>query len=284
MIARTVDSVREDQAGRAYAGGLILLGAGLAANTMIGPLFADLIDYPFSETVYNETLGLEAVTLLLAAPTAVAAGLLSARQHPAGPLLAFAPTSYGAYMLIQYIVGPQYGEYRPVIAWHLLLLIISLGLLLRSWTLADPGIVPARRTRWAVIVIALTAFVLSRWLPAIAGIINGEAVPVAPEDLTMYWSIFLLDLGVVVPAAVATAVGLLKDRSWSRKALFAVVGWFALVPPSVAAMSVVKIVRDDPAANVGDAVLFLVVAGLSTGLAAALYRPLFPRRTARRSH
>ncbi|MDD9205726.1 hypothetical protein PU560_04495 [Georgenia sp. 10Sc9-8] len=63
--------------------------------------------YPFTETVLNETLGLEAVTLVLVAPLAVVTGAMTLRGHRAGPLLALGPAAYAAYMLVQYVVGPQ---------------------------------------------------------------------------------------------------------------------------------------------------------------------------------
>lgn len=260
-----------------FSTGLILLGVGLALNSFLGPLFADVVNYPFTETVYSETLGLEAVTLVLVAPLAILAGTLVARSHRAGPLLALAPASYSAYMLVQYIVGPQYSVYHPVIAWHLMLLVLSLGLLIRAWTLAEPGETPIHQKRWATVVVILSAFILSRWLPAFVGMFTGEPVPAEAPDRTMYWSIFLLDLGVVIPAATATVVGLFWDLKWARRALFAVIAWFALVPPSVAAMSVVKLLRDDPVADLGDTILFLVVAVVVITLAVVLYRPVLVR-------
>lgn len=103
--------------------GLLLLAAGLAANTFLGPLFAGIIGYPFTETVYNETLGLEAVSLILVAPLAALAGVLALRDHRAAPILAIGPAAYAAYMLVQYVVGPQYPTYQPSIALHIGLLI-----------------------------------------------------------------------------------------------------------------------------------------------------------------
>ncbi len=261
-----------------FAAGMALLAVGLAGNSVLGPLLLDVIDYPFTETVRNETLGLEAVTLVLVAPLALLAAGLTARAHRGGPLVALAPTSYAAYMLVQYVVGPQYPTYQPSVAWHLALLVLSLGLLVRAWTLAAPGGVPVHRGRWAAVVLALAAFVVSRWVPAFTGMAGGEDVPAAAPDLTMYWSIFLLDLAVVVPAAVAAAVGLLRDTPWARRAVFAVLAWFSLVPPSVAAMSVVKILRDDPDQAPGDTVVLLVVTVVVGVVAVLLYRPVFRAR------
>jgi hypothetical protein len=106
--------------------------------------------------------------------------------------------------------------------------------------------------------------------------IAGE--PIAPEfrrDVSMYWTIVLLDLGIVVPATIAGAIGILREASWSQKALYTIFGWFALVPPSVAAMSIVMVGRGDPNAALGQAVVLSVAAVGFAALAIRLYAPLF---------
>jgi hypothetical protein len=265
---------------RWFALGMVLLGSGLALNTLLGPLVLGVIRYPFTETVRNETLGLEAVTLVLIAPLAIAAGLLALRGLQAAGILALGPAAYAAYMLVQYVVGPQYPTYQPSIAWHLALFVLSVGMLLWAWTTVDSGL-RSRPRGWAIVTFALAAFVVSRWLPAFAGMVTNDPIPAAPPDVTMYWSIFLLDLGLVVPAAVATGIGLLVGSRWANKALYGVVGWFALVPPSVAAMSIVKLLRSDPNAASGDTIVFVVVTLVFWVIAFLLFRPLFARSTAR---
>jgi membrane protease YdiL (CAAX protease family) len=254
---------------------MLALGTGLAANTALGPLFAGAVTYPFTETVYNETLGLEAISLVLISPLAIVAGILALRGHRAGSLLALGPAGYAAYMLVQYVVGPQYATYQPSIALHLGLFALSGALLLRAWSTADAGMLPTPSRGWAIVVFLLAAFVVSRWLPAFTGMVSGRPVPVADPDLTMYWSIFLLDMGVIVPAGIATAIGLAVGTGWAGKALYALVGWFALVPPSVAAMSIVKVARGDPNASTGDTLVFVLVTLLFWALAASLYGRLF---------
>jgi hypothetical protein len=265
---------------RWFALGMVVLGSGLTLNTLLGPLVFGVISYPFTETVRNETLGLEAVTLVLIAPLAVAAGLLALRGHRAGVLLALGSAAYAAYMLVQYVVGPQYPTYQPSIAWHLALFVLSVGMLVWALTVVDSGL-GGRSRGWAMVAFALAAFVVSRWLPAFAGMVTNDPIPAAPPDVTMYWSIFLLDLGLVVPAGVATGIGLLVGSRWANKALYGVVGWFALVPPSVAAMSIVKLLRGDPNAASGDTIVFVVVTLVFWVIAFLLFRPLFARSTGR---
>jgi hypothetical protein len=263
-----------------FALGMVLLGTGLALNTLLGPLMFRVITYPFTETVRNETLGLEAVTLVLIAPLAIAAGLLALRGHRAAGILALGPAAYAAYMLVQYVVGPQYPTYQPSIALHLALFVLSVGMLLWAWITVDSEL-RSRSRGWAIVAFALAAFVVSRWLPAFAGMLTNDPIPAAPPDVTMYWSIFLLDLGLVVPATVATGIGLLVGSRWANKALYGVVGWFALVPPSVAAMSIVKLLRSDPNATSGDTIVFVVVTLVFWVIAFVLFRPFFARSSGR---
>lgn len=260
---------------RIFGLGMLALGAGLALNTVLGPLVADIIEYPFTETVRNETLGLEVVSLLLIAPLAIFSGALALRGHPAAGVTALGPAAYSVYMLVQYVVGPQYVTYEPAIILHLSLFILSGGLLVRAWTLIDIASLPARSRGWAVIVLFFAAFAISRWVAPLRGVVGAEPIGVAASDVTMYWSIFLLDLGIVVPVAIATAVGLLLRQAWASKLVYGVIGWFALVPPSVAAMAIVKIVRGDPIADPGDAVVLAAMALISCAVAIRLYAPLF---------
>ncbi len=51
----------------------------------------------------------------------------------------------------------------------------------------------------------------------------------------------LLDLGQMVPAATAAGVAVLRGSWRTVPAAHAVVGWFALVPPSGAAMALVML-------------------------------------------
>src|SRR5687768_10302153 len=83
---------------RSFAWALFVLGAGLALNTILGPLMLDAIDYPFSESLRNQTIGLEVVSLFLVAPLCFAAGILTLRERRAGAVLAFGPAAYTAYM------------------------------------------------------------------------------------------------------------------------------------------------------------------------------------------
>ena len=113
---------------------------------------------------------------------------------------------------------------------------------------------------------------LLRYLPLFVGSVTGAAIPrefaSAPA---FFWSIVVLDLGVVVPATVAAAVAALRGSSLAVPATHAVVGWFALVPPSVAAMAAAMVVRDDPYASVPTLVLLTVTSVITTAVAVRMF-------------
>ena len=88
-----------------------------------------------------------------------------------------------------------------------------------------------------------------------------------------FWSIALLDLGVLLPATVATCVGLVRGARWAPKAMYLVAGWFGLVGPAVAAMAVVMAANDDPNAS-GANVAVMSALGVAFALVAvAVYVP-----------
>ena len=95
---------------RWLAYGLFALAAGLAANSVLGPLLLDVIHYHYSESSINQGIGPDVVAHLGAAPVAVAAGVLVLRRHRARPVLAFIPATFAAYMAPQYVIGPEYLE------------------------------------------------------------------------------------------------------------------------------------------------------------------------------
>jgi hypothetical protein len=268
---------------RWFAVGLLALGALLVGNTLLGPLVTGAITYPFSETVLNETLGLEAVSLIVVAPLSAVAGVLALRGRPLGAVLALGPTSYTAYMFVQYVAGPGYLTYASSLLLHVALFSLASALFIRAWTLASPAVLPtmSRKAdrRWAMVLLGMSAFVISRWIEALANMVHGAPLADAYlQDPGMYWSIFLLDLGVVVPSLVVSGLALWRGRKWAHTALYALVGWFLLVPPSVTAMAITKVINGDPHANPADTVVLGVATVVFVAVGIVLYRPLLRTR------
>jgi hypothetical protein len=244
---------------------LLVLAAGLLLNTVVGPLVLGLVDYPISSTMLNQLLGLELVTIFLVVPWTVCAGVLALRDHPAAPYVAFGPAAYSAYMLVQYVLGPEYVDYSLVVMFHVAMTTLSGGLTLWSWSATRaapvPVLSPRRERAYGAVLLGMAGFVLLRYAPVFAGAVTGAPLPAEFADAaTFYWSIVLLDLGVVVPATALGGLALLRGRRTGHRALYCAVGWFALVPPSVAAMAVVMLVDGDPNASLSTTLLLLLAA------------------------
>jgi hypothetical protein len=273
---------------RWLAAGLLTIAAGLALVALLGPLAFEVIEYRVTETLRNQTIGLDAVSLFVVAPLALLAAVQVLRGRVAGPALALGIGAYTSYMFVQYILGPDYadlpGNNERLFPLALLLLASGWAVALAGWRSFDvTRIARSRRRDLAIgrVVLPVLGFLaFFRYLPALA-----DAMSSTPADEgylagpSFFWAIAMLDLGVFLPLTVVACVGLVRDAPWAQKALYAVVGWFGLVGPAVAAMAIAMYVNDDPASSAAVA-LFMTGLGLAFALlAVVLYRPLFGSRT-----
>jgi hypothetical protein len=271
-------------ADRWLALGLFGLAAGLASVSLLGPFLTEAIHYHVSTTLLNQTIGLDAVSLVVVAPLAVVIGILALHGRPAAPVLALAPATYTAYMFLQYVVGPEYlsrpGNSERFFPLFVVLFALGSAVAVRAWSRIELARLPAlseRRLRLVGGVLlplgALVAF--SRYVPALA-----DAMSVSPSDggylagPTFFWTIAMLDLGLALPAVVVACVGLLRGAAWGVKATYGVVGWLALVGTAVAGMGIAMYANDDPNASLGATVAMTLLALGFVALAVFVFRPL----------
>ncbi len=268
---------------------LWLLAGGLAANSILGPLMLGVVDYRYTDTLINQGIGLDTVTLFVATPLAILAALLVVRRHPAGPVLALSPATFAAYMAPQYVIGPDYlglpGNNERFFVFHVALFIVGVSATIAAWRSVDrsqlrPDTDRSDRRR-SLILFGVVAFIVGgRWLAGTIDLLQGDPTSVDyRENPTAYLLIGFLDLGIIVPAAIATAFALRKHATWARTSAYAVIGWFALVPASVAAMAIVMQINGDPDATTGTTAMFVAAAVVFTGAAVQLYRPMFTSRS-----
>jgi hypothetical protein len=267
--------------------GLVVICLGLAAVALLGPLGSGLIDYRVTETLRNQTIGLDLVSLVVVAPLCLLAAVLTLRRHVGGPALTLGIGAYTSYMSLQYIVGPDYvdlpGNNERLFPLCLLLLAAGWMVVLGAWQSANLTRVPSSEGRERTIgrlVLPILGFVaFFRYVPALADWMSArpadEGYLAGPS---FAWAIAMLDLGVFLPATVATCVGLVRRLPWAQRALHLVVGWFGLVGLAVAAMAITMYVNDDPNASAGNAVFMTALGAAFAALALWVYRPLFRRR------
>jgi hypothetical protein len=120
--------------------GLIILGAGAAAVSLLGPLSADLIHYHASEGAVNQILGGDVSGLVLVASVSILAGILVWRGHPAGPVLALGLALYALYMYSQLALGGDVARYpgnSERVLLYLGLFVLAGAITLRAWAATD---------------------------------------------------------------------------------------------------------------------------------------------------
>ena len=283
------------QTPRWFAPALLALALGLVLLAVLGPLGLEVIEYRYSETFLNQARGLDAFAVAVVAPVAVAAAVLARRGNPAAPFVALGPAGFATYMLTQYVIGPEYlvvdGNGERFFLLFVALFVLSAAVLLGAWGSAQDHALPVlTERRWrrrGQGLLVLCGFVVgvmylaNGFLSAMADfpefVGDRAGATEYDEHPTAYWLVATLDLAVVVPVTAATGWALLHGRRWARRAFYGVIGWFALVPGSVAAMALVMVARDDPAADPAKAAMFTVVAVVLLGLALGVFAPLLRR-------
>jgi hypothetical protein len=270
--------------------GLMLLAAAVAVVAVVGPLVFDVLHYRTSATSMNQILGADAATLVVVVPVSLAVGLLAIRGHPAAPVLALAPSIFVVYTYIPLIVGNEYlrlpGNVERFFPLLLGVFILAGAIALRAWNSIPTAQLPATSARAdrvaGVLLLVIAAFVvLGLHLPTYLDAMREH--PTAVQYLsspTPFWLIKLLDLGIVVPAAIAVGVGALRHRSWARKPVYAILGAYTLIGASVAGMAITMVLRHDPDASTATAIGMTSLAVTLAAVSWYVYRPLFRRVSA----
>jgi len=287
--AKLPDAAETTQPGahvsRWLGAGLAAIGGGLVTVAVLGPLGTEAIDYRVTETLRNQTIGLDLVSLVLVAPLALFAAALVFRGHVAGLVLSPAIGGYTSYMFLQYILGPGYtslpGNNERLFPLCLFLFTAGWMVALGAWRATATRELPGagRRHRGVGLVLAVLGFVtFVRYVPALADWMSANpADDVYLAGPGFAWTIATLDLGVFLPATVAACIGLFRGELWAQKLTYAVVGWYGLVGVAVAAMAITMDVNDDPNASGGNTVLMVTLGVAFALLAFAVYRPLARR-------
>jgi hypothetical protein len=262
-------------------------GVLVAATAAVGPLGLDLLHYRTSASGLDQIRGSDVTALILVTPFCVWVGRLAWRGHPAAPVLALAPAVFTVYIWTQLLLGSEFGRLPGNVEWFapLLLAIMGMGVAiavratraLRSQ--APLGWSPRLERATGVLLLGVVGFVvigihLSSLIDALRDQPVGDGVLSTPNA---FWVIKAMDLGLVAPASLLMGIGLLRGRSWARSPAAAVLGGYALLGWSVAAMGWSMLRGGATDASLGLAVGATAVAAAVTGYAGVLYRPLFRR-------
>lgn len=264
---------------------LFVLAAGIAAATLLGPLVTDTLTYRTSDTTLNQIVGGDLAGLVLVVPVAVLAGVLCWRGHRAGPVFALAPAFWAVYMYAQLIVGQEYldlpGNNERFFPLLLTLFIIGEVVAALAWAQTDAAELPVLARRGertaGVVLLVLAAFLtFGLHLPSLVDALADQPTRVEyTSSPTAFWIVKLMDLGIIVPAAVTIGIGLLRRAVWARKAAYALLGGYTLIGGAVAGMAIVMYVNGDPDGSLANVVAFSAFAGALGWLTTTLLAPLF---------
>lgn len=246
----------------------IALGIGTAASALLGPLVSNVIHFHVSENARNQLIGGEIVSLCVAAPLAVTAGVLWLRRKPLAPKLAIGPALYALYTNIQFTIGPEYQRYpgnnEKTIPLYLALIILGWAVALRSWQglATENATVPSTGLRrgLAALLIVLALFFALTWMRGMADVLGGKQVREYQQDPTLFWLVRLMDLAFVIPAALVAAAGLLRGSDWATRLASVTTSFLTLEVGAVAGMASAMVIRDDPSASLPLLVITLVSA------------------------
>lgn len=272
--------------GVVFGGACIALGLGVAANSLLGPIGLGVIEYRTPSVGLDQLKGADIASLAVVAPSSLVAGWLWWRGHAVAPMVSLATGAYAAYTFTQAILGIDYGLYEGnnerFFPLHLALAVVGGTIALRSWSAVDQDSLPPLPSRLrktaAFTMLGSAAFLaLGLHLPTLIAVWRGDPPAEYIEIPAAFWVVKLMDLGLIVPAAAAAGVGLLRGSRVAQRATYGLVGVFAMIAASVTSMAAVLMVNDDPSASLVFTVGFGAITTAFAVLAYHLARAAVPR-------
>lgn len=263
---------------------LFVLSVGLVVNVALGPLGVKVIRYHFSASMRNQLIGLDAVTLFVVVPLALVVGVMALRRHPSASVLAIAPGLFVAYMLPQYIVGPDYlnlpGNNQRFFLLHLSLFVLGVAVAVIGWVTIDDDRLPdvsdgAAHLASRVLFVAALFLVVGLHLPGIIDAFSAAPANAAFRDSpTAFYVVKLMDLGLILPASIVVGLGLSHRKPWAEKMMYPIIGWLALDALAVSAMAIVMQENNDPTGSMVLVIGFGILTIVLVSLTVHLWRPL----------
>lgn len=247
-------------------GGLIVLGAGLAVTSVLGPLVTGIIRYRVTGLMKTQLQAADAVSLIVVAPLSIALGVAALRGVRLAAPLALAPAAYTLYMVAEVVIGPDYsgvsGNVERFFPLLLGLLLVAGAVGVDAWTITNPSAVPTlspgrARLTGGVLAAASVLLVVGRYVPALADAMSAHPTsPTYRASPTIFWTIALEDLVVVIPMMFVAGIGTWRGSRWAVRPRSAIVGWSATVPLAILAMGIAMYAEGEPGSSLaGIAVL-----------------------------
>lgn len=237
---------------------LVSLGGGMAGIALLGPAGAGLLRYRTSATTLNQLIGTDTAALLVVGPMCLVAALLVFRQRPAGAPLATGVGAFAAYTYFQVFVGQEHlrleGNVERFFPLFLAVFVVAEAVLVLAWRALprDRRPPPDRLRRTVGVVLLLLAVFLTFGLH-LRTMALALSAPLAltehASSPTPFWLVKMMDLGIIVPAAVAVGWGLLRGAGWAVRAVYPLLAGYTCLAASVVAMAAVMMAEGDPDAS-----------------------------------
>jgi hypothetical protein len=250
--------------------GSVVLGIGIAASAILGPLGLQVIRFRTSDALTNQFVGGEIASLALVAPAAVAAGILWMRGNRLAPALTLGPALYSVYTYTTVVVGQEYGRYDGNVERYFPLYagLVACGTALAviSWSRLGSTSLPKRMTKVAgMLFLGIGSFFGLAWIAQIRLVYTGSPPSEYLEGPTLFWVIKYLDFGFVIPALIVTGWGLLRSHPIAIKAAPALAAFATFLIASIGGMAIRMEVANDPSVQPA---MLIVLAPATVGLAA----------------
>ena len=240
------------------------LAVALVATAALGPMGLGLLVWRVSPSGLIQLYGAHIAELLLVVPATLTAAWLwpraGRRDRGVAPALALGAGGYALYVSVQFVLFPDYSLYTGNNERFFLLFLTSTVLswvaLVRAWAALNRRAIdsvssPSRRLKraFAFVVLATNGLIGSTWLSQVLGIAGGALPPGYADSPTGFWLIRLVDLGVVIPLSVVSAVALLRGHSAGIRTAPAVASLLTLEVGAVLAMGVAQLWLGDHTAS-----------------------------------
>lgn len=263
---------------------LVALATGVTAAVVLGPLVTGRLAYRTSDLALDQIVGGELAALAVVVPVTLVAAFLVARGHRAGPVIALAPSTWALYMYAQLILGQEYldlpGNNERFFPLLLALFVLGGIVFVLAWQSVAAAPLPAvgrrlERTAGIALLVVAAFLTLGLHLPSLLDALGDQPGIEYTANPTAFWVVKLMDLGIVVPSALAIGVGLLRGAARARRAAYAILGGYTLLGAAVAGMAIVMYVNGAPDASLANVAAFSAFAAVFGWITVALYRPLF---------
>jgi hypothetical protein len=184
---------------------------------------------------------------------------LAWKGRPEAAPLASGVAVYALYTSSQVVIGQEYlrlpGNVERFFPLLLGVFVLAEATLVLAWAPLGRAVpdLPRRleRSLGSVLLLVAAFLLLGLHLPSmVAAWTDPYSLTEYASAPTPFWMVKLMDLGIVVPVAVATGLGLLRGRGWARRAAYPLLTGYTCLAVSVTAMASVMLARHDPDASV----------------------------------